>query len=116
MSSPTRTGNPKRDGLPLLASTSRARLKALYSDISRQKTSNPAAFSANVEWWRKTLGTLVAQGLQAGTPDVLILHAGPELIETLRQEGVGKPLGLASVIVRVFAFLSRSVLTLMRPS
>ncbi|KAL5489779.1 hypothetical protein ACEPAI_4611 [Sanghuangporus weigelae] len=97
-SSPARKGNPKVAELSLFLSVSKARLKSLYSDISRQKTSNPAAYTSNVEWWKRTLGTLAAHGLQVGTSDTLILHANPELVETLRLEGVGKPLGLAAVI------------------
>ncbi|KAL5532598.1 hypothetical protein ACEPAF_4372 [Sanghuangporus sanghuang] len=97
-SSPARKGNPKLTELSLFLSVSKARLKSLYSDITRQKTSNPAAYTSNVEWWKRTLGTLAAHGLQVGTSDTLILHASPELVETLRLEGVGKPLGLAAVI------------------
>ncbi|KAL5511111.1 hypothetical protein ACEPAH_4326 [Sanghuangporus vaninii] len=97
-SSPARKGNPKLAELSLFSSVSKARLKSLYSDISRQKTSNPAAYTSNVEWWKRTLGTLAAHGLQVGTSDTLILHASLELVETLRFEGVGKPLGLAAVI------------------
>ena len=98
--SPARKPNSKLAEISLYSSVSTTRLKSLYSDISRQKTSNPAAYSSNVEWWRKTLATLAAQGLQSGTSDTLVLHVYPELIETLRYEGVGKPLGLAAVIVR----------------
>ncbi|KAL5529742.1 hypothetical protein ACEPAG_5727 [Sanghuangporus baumii] len=97
-SSPVRKGNPKLTELSLFSSFSKARLKSLYSDISRQKTSNPAAYTSNVEWWKRTLSTLAARGLQVGTSDTLILHANPELVETLRLEGVGKPLGFAAVI------------------
>lgn len=103
-SSPARRGNPKLAELPLFSSVSKARLKSLYSDISRQKTSNPAAYTSNVEWWKRCLSTLVANGLQVGTSDALVLHASPELAEALRLEGVGKPLGLAAVIVRAALF------------
>lgn len=86
------------------ASTSR--LKFLYSDFSRQKQSNPASFSSNVEWWRRTLETLVLKGWQSQTPtaptnpDRLVFHAvGPQVTEQFRVEGAGKPLGLSAVIV-----------------
>ncbi|EJD02423.1 Snf7-domain-containing protein [Fomitiporia mediterranea MF3/22] len=98
MSSPARKANPKLTESPLFSSVSKARLKSLYSDLSRQKTSNPAAYSSNVDWWKRTLATLVEQGLQSGPADALVLHAGPDLVETLRYESVGKPIGLAAVI------------------
>ena len=81
-------------------SVSTTRLKSIYSDLSRQKTSNPTAFSANIDWWRRTLSSYVERGLHADHPDTLVLDATPELAESLRYEGVGKPLGLAAVIVR----------------
>lgn len=105
-SSPARKGNPRLADSSLFSTVSTTRLKSLYSDISRQKTSNPAAYSSNVQWWKRTLTEVVAQGLQASTSDVLMLHAGPELLDTLRYDGIGKPLGLASVIVRVSPILS----------
>lgn len=87
-------------------STSTSRLKALYSDFSRHKHSNPSSFASNVDWWRRTLEAAVLKGWQsssnseAGQSDRLILHAsGPALAEVFRYEGVGKPLGLATVIV-----------------
>lgn len=97
---PTKS-NGKLADIPLYSSVSTPRLKSIYSDLSRQKTSNPAAYTSNVDWWRRTLGVLVGRGLQTGANDTLILHASSELAETVRREDVGKPLGLAAVIVRV---------------
>lgn len=81
-------------------SVSQARLKSLYSDFSRQRVSNPASYTSNIDWWRRALPQFVARGLQEDTSDTLILHASPEMAESLRYEGVGKPLGLAAIIVR----------------
>lgn len=83
------------------SSVSTSRLKSIYSDLSRQKNSNPAAFNSNLEWWRKTLIDLVQLGLQADTSDSLLLHVDSNLAEILRYEGVGKPLGLAAVITEL---------------
>ncbi|KLO08957.1 Snf7-domain-containing protein [Schizopora paradoxa] len=80
------------------STASTTRLKALYSDISLQKHSNPTSFNANVEWWKRTLTDVVANGLQASSPDVLSLTVSQSLQEDLRYEGAGKPLGLASVV------------------
>lgn len=81
-------------------SVSQARLKSLYSDFSRQRVSNPASYTSNIDWWRRALPQFVARGLQEDTSDTLILHASPEMAESLRYEGVGKPLGLAAILVR----------------
>ncbi|KIL69882.1 hypothetical protein M378DRAFT_157122 [Amanita muscaria Koide BX008] len=86
------------------ASTPRTRLHALYSDISRQKRSNPASYHSNVDWWRQALESLVSSGAaqrpQNATDDsgLLVLHAGRTLMDCLKTEGVGKPLGLGAVI------------------
>ena len=99
MSSTSRT--KRLSGLPTYT-VSVARLRSFYSDFSRQKTSNPASYNSNIEWWKKTLSQYVGRGLQDDiSSDTLILHASPELLENLRYEGVGKPLGLAAVIVRL---------------
>ena len=78
----------------------------LYSEFSGQRQSNPSSFTANVEWWRRTLEAFVLNGWQArrgaesSVPDRLVLHAtGSVLTEEFRVEGVGRPLGLATVIV-----------------
>lgn len=81
-------------------SVSNSRLKSIYSDLSRQKTSNPAAFTANVDWWKRTLNAYVERGLQANHPNALVLDASPELAESFRYGSVGIPLGMAAVIVR----------------
>lgn len=85
-------------------SVSQARLKSLYSDFSRQRVSNPASYTSNIDWWRRALPQFVARGLQDDTSDTLILHASPEMAESLRYEGVGKPLGLAAILVRWFYY------------
>ena len=82
-------------------STSKSRLQSLYSDLSRQRVSNPTAFQSNVSWWKGALSELTAKGLQQSSQDILILRADSALSEQLRYGGVGKPLGLATVIVRV---------------
>lgn len=103
------TAGPSRSqlqSLPTYQNTTSSRLKFLYSDFSGQRHSNPGSFSSNVEWWRRTLEAFVLNGWQtrsgaeSNTPDRLVLHAtGPLLTEEFRLEGVGRPLGLATVIV-----------------
>ena len=89
--------------LSTYSSVSPARLKSIYSDISLQKVSNPAAYTSNLDWWKRTLEAFVSKGLQQpASKDVLVLDVSPDIAEKLRFEGVGKPLGLASVIVRLF--------------
>ncbi|KAF9454637.1 hypothetical protein P691DRAFT_754563 [Macrolepiota fuliginosa MF-IS2] len=88
--------------MDIFSNTSRARLQALYSDFSRQKQSNPTAFQANVEWWRKALESLVDSGVQqTGTGSIgsrLVLQANRALLDCLRLEKVGKPLAMGAVI------------------
>ncbi|KAH9071169.1 Snf7-domain-containing protein [Lactarius deliciosus] len=91
--SSTLSSLPSYDGL------SKSRIQSLYSDISRQKHSNPTTYSSNITWWRSTLEALVSLGYQPNTTDTLILHADQSLLESLRYGGAGKPLCLGTVIV-----------------
>ncbi|KAF9246142.1 Snf7-domain-containing protein [Melanogaster broomeanus] len=100
------------------ASTSKSRLQSLYSDISRQKYSNPASYHAHVDWWQRSLEELVSRGWQTDTtstqkdkePDLhdaaaqsnkLVLNARRTIVDKLRYDGVGKPLGLGSTIAEI---------------
>ncbi|KAI9455003.1 Snf7-domain-containing protein [Lactarius psammicola] len=86
---------PSYDGL------SKSRIQSLYSDISRQKHSNPTTYTSNINWWRSTLEALVSLGYQPNTTDTLILHADQSLLESLRYGGAGKPLCLGTVITEL---------------
>ena len=105
------------------ASTSKSRLQSLYSDISRQKNSNPTSYHAHVDWWQRTLEELVARGWQTETTsppkgeetdaqdarserqsNKLVFGARRTVVDRFRYDGVGKPLGLASTIVRALSF------------
>ncbi|KAG6851263.1 hypothetical protein H0H93_011699 [Arthromyces matolae] len=80
-------------------SVSTSRLQALYSDISRQKHSNPASYHSNVEWWQRVLELIVSSGLQEELlQSRLVLSCGPRLLERTRIKGVGKPLALGTVV------------------
>ncbi|CEL51560.1 putative protein C1604,18c OS=Schizosaccharomyces pombe (strain 972 / ATCC 24843) GN=SPBC1604.18c PE=3 SV=1 [Rhizoctonia solani AG-1 IB] len=68
------------------------RLQSLYSDLNRQRLSNPAGYSANVEWWRRTLSEVTSRGLQPA--GVLVLRADTVLVDSFRWDKVGKPLGV----------------------
>lgn len=114
--SPAASSSSPLKTLPTYLNTSQSRLQALYSDVSRQRHSNPSSYHSHVEWWRKTLETLVSRGLQTQPhlesseeqeSNKLILRAGRGLVEELRFPGVGKPLGLGAVIVsRLLLYLS----------
>ena len=86
--------------LPSYNGLTNSRIQSLYSDISRQKHSNPTTYNANITWWHTTLEAIVSRGWLPNTPDRLILHAEQSLLEILRYERVGKPLCLGTVIVR----------------
>ncbi|KAJ7632803.1 Snf7-domain-containing protein [Roridomyces roridus] len=83
--------------LPPYDSTPSSRLQSLYSDISRQKHSNPTSYNANIEWWRKALESVVRSGIQQ-QGSKLVLGVGPALMDLLRMPGVGKPLALAAAV------------------
>ena len=85
--------------LPAYNTSSTPRLKSLYSDISRQKHSNPASYRSTVHWWREVLQTVVLKRWLPQSSDTLVLHALPTLADSFRYEGAGKPLCLATVIV-----------------
>lgn len=99
---PTSSTQPtKLSSFPTYTSVSRSRLHSLYSDFSPQKQSNPSGFQSNVDWWRRTILHLLSTATQPSSSDVLVLHADTALIDGLRCDelGVGKPLGIASVLV-----------------
>ncbi|KAJ7273319.1 Snf7-domain-containing protein [Mycena rebaudengoi] len=96
----TPKASPALLALPPYTTTSPSRLQSIYSDISRQKHSNPASYHANIEWWRKALEAIVRSGMQQDGSK-LVLTAGPRLMELLRVSGVGKPLALATVIAEL---------------
>ena len=58
--------------------------------------------NSNLTWWHSTLKTIVSRGWLPNTSDRLILHADQTLLDSLRYEGVGKPLCLGTVIVSQF--------------
>ncbi|KAI6005672.1 hypothetical protein EDD15DRAFT_2426179 [Pisolithus albus] len=119
------------------ATTSKSRLQSLYSDATRQKHSNPSSYHAHVDWWQRALEELVSRGWQAENPsprkgkesegdeqalcsrsNKLVLDARRSLVDRLRYDGVGKPLGMAHTIaelrhtnalISLPAFLSSSV-------
>ncbi|KAG2158232.1 Snf7-domain-containing protein [Suillus bovinus] len=98
--------SPTLSTLPNYTSTSKSRLKSLYSDIHRQKHSNPSSFHAYVDWWHGTLKDVTSRGWQGsdgsdGTSNKLILGARRVLVDKLRYEGVGKPLGLGTTIAEM---------------
>ena len=96
MSSSLLSSLPSYNGLSI------RRIQSLYSDISRQKHSNPTTYNSNLTWWHSTLETIVSRGRLLNTSDRLILRADQTLLDTLRYEGVGKPLCLGTVIVCQF--------------
>ncbi|KAF9791219.1 hypothetical protein BJ322DRAFT_436391 [Thelephora terrestris] len=84
--------------LPAYNISSTSRLKSLYSDVSRQKHSNPTSYRSTVHWWREVLQAVVLKHWLPQSSDTLVLHALPTLADSFRYEGAGKPLCLATVI------------------
>ncbi|KAG8945654.1 hypothetical protein FRC04_000615 [Tulasnella sp. 424] len=81
------------------------RLQSLYSDISRQKQSNPEGFQSSIGWWTNALETVVRRGKQPQpqAEDYVVLHATDKLAEALRWEKVGRPIGLGAVLEELAA-------------
>jgi charged multivesicular body protein 7 len=96
------------------------RLPSLYADFRRLKDSNPDGYEANIIAWQKVLTQAVREGGPRywkgavksvddeavskvggadGIDDVLIIHSGRKLQDSLTSREWGKPLGLSAVIV-----------------
>jgi charged multivesicular body protein 7 len=84
------------------------RIQSLYSDLGRQKISNPSGYAANLSWWRTTLQEIVSRRIQPKDVDALILHVDQDLSDSLRWEKVGRPAGLGTLVVS--RFLSSSAI------
>ncbi|KAI3481416.1 hypothetical protein L1887_56243 [Cichorium endivia] len=102
-------------------------LPALYADLSRQRKSNPAGYRASIEWWKDTLLDVTWQGVQldrdppaldpssldsldedvpsasssAPLPDRTVFRLDESTKARWTVEGVGRPLGLGSVIAEL---------------
>lgn len=90
------------------------RIPSLYSDFRRLKDSNPDGYEANVNVWKIALinatRTLVPktdkEDGSAGSAgsvvrdDVLVIHSGSKLLDSLSSAKWGRPLGLSAVFVR----------------
>lgn len=74
------------------------RIQSLYSDLGRQKLSNPSGYTANLAWWRTTLQEIVRRRLQPDQDDALVLHVDQDLSDALRWDKVGRPAGLSTVV------------------
>jgi hypothetical protein len=77
-------------------------MQSLYSDLGRQKASNPSGYAANLGWWRGVLVEVVKRDLQpsGGEANSLVLRVDQEFSDALRVEKVGRPAGLGTVVVR----------------
>lgn len=101
------------------AQSSSSALPSLYSDLSRQRKTNPAGYHANIEWWRDILTDVTWRGVQydqslpaqndeqrnarnmAGASanssrTVFCLDEGTKIRWTV--SSVGRPLGLGTVL------------------
>ncbi|KAJ8097574.1 Snf7-domain-containing protein [Lipomyces tetrasporus] len=91
------------------------RLPSLFADFRRLKDSNPDGYEANVTAWKRVLTQAVREGgptywkgavtrgpdegvdKTGGIDDVLIIHSGRKLLDSLTSREWGKPLGLSAV-------------------
>ncbi|GAC93122.1 hypothetical protein PHSY_000684 [Pseudozyma hubeiensis SY62] len=77
-------------------------LPALYSDLSRQRKSNPAGYRASVEWWKDVLLDVTFRGVQFETSDTVQDRTIFTLDESTKARwtipSVGRPLGLGTVV------------------
>ncbi|EPQ32388.1 uncharacterized protein PFL1_00584 [Pseudozyma flocculosa PF-1] len=107
-------------------SSSSSPLPSLYSDLSRQRRSNPAGFRANVEWWKHILTQVAWDGVQqsnalasskddvekldshqaagrsaGASQDRLVLHLNETTKTAWSIDHVGRPLGLGTVVAEL---------------
>ena len=97
------------------------RMRSLYSDLGRQKASNPSGFEANLGWWRGVIVDLVSNGLLSSSSSssslygrgghaavdgthALVLRVDQELSDALWVEKVGRPAGLGTIVVSTCFF------------
>jgi hypothetical protein len=86
--------------VPELSETATSsRIQALCSDIALRKEANPAAYNANISWWRNTLSSLLARGAQPSR-DHLVLHLNDALVQGIANSLGRRPLALTTVVVR----------------
>lgn len=98
---------------------SERRLPSLYSDFRSLKEKNPDGYEANVAAWNAVLTQAVRKGLLVSTnlsdslteensehgeanitmPDLLVIHSGRALLDSLTSPVWGSPLGLQVVFV-----------------
>jgi charged multivesicular body protein 7 len=81
----------------------RARLPALYSDFTSQRTLNPDGYQANVSAWRRALAAIAQSGLApsskaATAPNLLVLDCDERLVRALESKQYGRPLALGAVL------------------
>lgn len=95
--------------------SSSSALPSLYSDLSRQRKSNPAGYRANIEWWRDILTDVTWQGVQLDASDKdrqpndksglnqasssrTVFHLDETTKIRWTVSSVGRPLGLGTVL------------------
>ncbi|KAE8227861.1 hypothetical protein CF326_g7227 [Tilletia indica] len=85
----------------------RAVLPALYADLDSQRLSNPHAFTSSLDKWHSLLAdsSLLAVHFDTGSNsgDRLVLHAEDHVQSQWSIRGLGRPLGLGTVISELAA-------------
>jgi charged multivesicular body protein 7 len=102
------------DNLPaFVPAPSALRLQALYASTSAQSLSNPSGYEANVRWWASVLHELLRNGYLNGEKgDRLVLKVDEDLLSRLEGgPGLGRPKGLAGVLVRHVIYRACSILS-----
>ncbi|KAL9935277.1 hypothetical protein V8E36_005625 [Tilletia maclaganii] len=83
-------------------------LPALYAELEFQRSSNPHAFASSLDKWQALLVDAAFLGVQLGasgtaTSDRTVLHADSTLQANWSIRGLGRPLGLGTVIAELAA-------------
>jgi charged multivesicular body protein 7 len=85
---------------------SRARLPALYSDFTSQRTLNPDGYAANVAAWKHGLASAVLAGRvpsRSANPSHFALELDETLLRALETKQLGQPLALGAVLAEAVA-------------
>ncbi|KAK0554402.1 hypothetical protein OC846_002134 [Tilletia horrida] len=92
----------------------KAVLPALYSDLNSQRSSNPHAFASSIDKWHSLISdaTLldVSFSSSASASDRLVLHADDALQAKWEIRGIGRPLGLGTVIAELATVQQRHLI------
>ncbi|KAH8681764.1 Snf7-domain-containing protein [Xylariales sp. PMI_506] len=81
----------------------KARLPALYSDFTPQRTLNPDGYAANIAAWKHGLASALLAGRASPSRSHFVLSLSDSLLRSLETKQLGQPLALGTVLAEAVA-------------